>query len=184
MVPFLFLLVAEAMSSFLTAQGTGSRGLKLPISTLEELLDADFADDTTVYLQGGMENLRLFALSMETFCRSSAPTWRPVADFQSIVPCTTVRYLGRYLGIDISPEQQITSLLLSIWKKLLYWSTAQLSLVGRVVVANHILLATMWYISSCWAFSRASVGQVQGSSGTFCGRVVMVGLRGPRWSSL
>ena len=71
LAPFLFLFVAEAMSTFLTAQDTGLRGLQLPIRTAEELLDSEFADDTAVYLQGGEENLRRFASAMERFCRAS-----------------------------------------------------------------------------------------------------------------
>ena len=65
------------------------------------------------------------------------------------------------MGIDITAEQQVAPLLLSIRKKLLHSSNARLSLVGRVVVANQVLLATMWYITSCWVFSRSCLGQVQ-----------------------
>ena len=43
----------------------------------------------------------------------------------------------------------------------MFWSIARLSLAGRVVVANQVLLATMWYITSCWIFSRSCISQVQ-----------------------
>lgn len=36
--------------------------------------------------------------------------------------------------------------------KLLQMKFGKASLVDRVVVANQVLLATMWYITSCWAF--------------------------------
>ncbi|MCO5579514.1 hypothetical protein L7F22_033369 [Adiantum nelumboides] len=44
-------------------------------------------------------------------------------------------------------------ILLDIRRKLIHWSSAPLSLTGRVVVVNQVLLATMWYITSCWIFS-------------------------------
>ena len=49
---------------------------------------------------------------------------------------TPVRHLGCQVGLDLIAEQQIAPLLLSIRKKLLFWSTAHLSLAGRVVVAK------------------------------------------------
>ena len=81
--------------------------------------------------------------------------------FQWIPPGTSVRYLGCHVGLELSAEQQIAPLLLSIRRKLVFWSSARLSLAGRVVVANQVLLATMWYITSCWIFSRSCISQVQ-----------------------
>lgn len=40
---------------------------------------------------------------------------------------TAVRYLGCHVGLDLTAEQQIVSLLLSIRRKLLFWSSASLS---------------------------------------------------------
>ena len=34
-------------------------------------------------------------------------------------------------------------------------------MAGRVVVANQVLLATMWYITSCWVFSSSCISQIQ-----------------------
>ena len=42
-----------------------------------------------------------------------------------------MRYLGCQIGIDLSAEQHIVPLLLSIQKKLLHWSSTRLSLAGR-----------------------------------------------------
>ena len=70
MAPTLFLFFAEAMSSFLSNQGTGLQGLRLPLRE-EELLDSEFADDTTVYLQGHEANLGRFQIALEQFCDAS-----------------------------------------------------------------------------------------------------------------
>ena len=46
---------------FFGSQGIGLKGLRLPVRE-EELLDAEFANDTTVYLQGGQHaNLAQFS---------------------------------------------------------------------------------------------------------------------------
>ena len=167
LAPTLFLFFAEAMSSFLGDQGTGLQGLRLPIRE-DDLLDAEFADDTAVFLAGQEENLSRFQDALELFCDASGakinwhkscgfwtgagdpPAWLPDPLFRWIPPGTSVRYLGCHVGLELAAEQQIAPLLLSIRRKLVFWSTARLSLAGRVVVANQVLLATMWYITSCW----------------------------------
>lgn len=86
----------------------------------------------------------------------------PAPGFKWIPPGTAVvRYLGCQIGLDLSPKQQIAPLFLSIWKKLLFWSSAHLSFARRIVVANQVLLATMWYITSYWIFSSSCISQVQ-----------------------
>ena len=70
-------------------------------------------------------------------------------------------YLGCYIGLELSLEQYIASLLLSIRRKLTHWRSACLSLAGRVVVANQMLLAMMWYITSCWIFLSSCISQVE-----------------------
>ena len=178
LAPTLFLFFAEAMSSFLAAHDTGLQGLRLPVRE-EELLDAEFADDTAAYLHGHEANLIRFQTALEQFCDASGarinwhksygfwvgevdrPQWSPSAQFQWVPPGRAVRYLGCQVGLDLTAEQQIAPLLLSIRKKLLHWSSARLSLAGRVVVANQVLLATMWYITSCWVFSSSCISQVQ-----------------------
>ena len=59
LAPTLFLFFVEAMSSFLASQEVGLQGLRLPIRE-EELLDAEFADDTAMYLQGQRGQLAVF----------------------------------------------------------------------------------------------------------------------------
>ena len=154
------------------------QGLRLPWRE-EELLDSEFADDTAAYLHGHEANLVRFQLALEQFCDASGakinwhkscgfwvsedalPQWVPSTQFQWIPPGRAVRYLGCQVGLDLTAEQQIAPLLLSIRRKLIFWSSARLSLAGRVVVANQVLLATMWYITSCWIFSGSCISQVQ-----------------------
>jgi hypothetical protein len=34
--------------------------------------------------------------------------------------------------------------------KLINWSNNKLSLAGRILVANQVLLASIWYLAACW----------------------------------
>ena len=74
---------------------------------------------------------------------------------------STQCYLGCMVGIDLRPEAMLSPLLLSIKRKLIHWDAQQLSFAGRVVVANYVLLASMWFIASVWLFSRSAITKVQ-----------------------
>lgn len=68
---------------------------------------------------------------------------------------------GFLVGVNLPPEQQIAPLLFSIRKKILNWSSTKLSLAGQVVIVNHVLLSTLWYVLFCWIFSKSSITQIQ-----------------------
>ena len=120
LAPTLFLFFAEAMSSFLVAQETGLQGLRLPIR--EELLDAELADDTAMYLASHEANLSSFQAALEVFCDASGakinwhkscgfwvgegalPCWMPDPLFRWVPPGSAVRYLGCHVGLELSAE--------------------------------------------------------------------------------
>ena len=169
MAPYLFLFFAEAMSSYLSATSLGIQGLCLP-NMSEELLDSEFADNTSLYVRGTHDNLTRLQNALEKVCLGLGaklnwnktvgfwvsdlplPNWLPHPNFRWISEGMAVRYLGFQVGINLSPELQIAPLLYSIRKKLMYWSAKRLSLAGRIVIVNHVLLASMWYVTSCWIF--------------------------------
>ena len=59
LAPTLFLFFVETMKNFLTSQEIGLRGLQLPIKN-EDLLNTEFADDTSVNLARQKGNLVCF----------------------------------------------------------------------------------------------------------------------------
>ena len=79
---------------------------------LHELIDAEFADNTGLYLQGSLDNLQKAEKEINTFCQASRtringnktmgfwvhcddpPTWSPNRCFKWIPKVTTIRYLG------------------------------------------------------------------------------------------
>jgi hypothetical protein len=152
----------------------GIQGLALPFDK-GELLDSEYADDTALYLKGKVSNLRNMHTVLTIFCSGSGvainwdksfgiwvgeghhPDWYPDVSFRWLRLGESVRYLGCQVGIDLPPHLHVAPLLLSLRRKLLFWSSAKLSFAGRIVVTNQVLLASVWYIASAWIFSRASM---------------------------
>ena len=57
--------MAEAMGYFLQATGQGTLGLPLPLRQDHELLDTEFANDTSLTVRGDQHNLTLAFLSID-----------------------------------------------------------------------------------------------------------------------
>ena len=72
LVPSLFLLYVEAVSSFLNSMHLNLRGLLVPRSH-QCLLNIEFVDDTPVYMQGDMENLKKLECGLSLFLRDQTP---------------------------------------------------------------------------------------------------------------
>ena len=150
----LFLLYAEALSSFLNSRHLSLHGLRVPHSH-QSVLDIEFVDDTAVYLQGDLENVQKLESGLDIFCkRSNAminwhkscaiwlcheahPTWHPNPAFKWLNQGASTKYLGFQIGFNIPPKTiMITPVIHSIQQKLIHWSSKKLSLAGRIIVAN------------------------------------------------
>ncbi|MCO5586861.1 hypothetical protein L7F22_040806 [Adiantum nelumboides] len=87
-------------------------------------------------------------------------------DFTWLRPRETCRYLGFQVGLDVTPEQQ-SPVMQSTRRKLCYWSTQHLSLAGRALMANQVLLASAWYVASCWKLHGGVMRQLRQLIGNF-----------------
>ena len=178
LAPYLFLFVAEAMSLFLRKSKVGLKGLSI-LTLKEEIVDAEFADDIALYLEGNVRNLKKAKEVIHCFFLASGASikwnkttgfwiseedllhWSPDFNFRCIPKGEVIRYLGCQIGIGLSAKQQIAPLLLTIRHKLLFWSSAKLSLSGREIIVNYVLLSSIWYILSCWIFSKSCINQIR-----------------------
>ena len=90
-----------------------------------------FADDTTLYLDRDIGNLSRVqdalgaSLNWNKSIRlwvgeGTQPAWYPGL-FQWLHHGEPIRYLGCMVGIDLRPKVMLSSLLLSIKRKLLHW---------------------------------------------------------------
>ena len=69
--------------------------------------------------------------------------------------------MGFQIGFNISPDMMVELVIHSIQQKLIHWSLKKLSLTGRIIVANQVLLAMVWYNLSCWTISKESIHKIQ-----------------------
>ena len=134
-------------------------------------IDLEFADDTTLYVSADARNLLNLQKVLSDICdasgflssmgfwvvSSSPPQDVPSLGFIRVPRGTTIRYLGCQVGIDLLVEEIVTPLLIWVRNKLLYWDNTNLSLPGRVLLANYILCASMWYVASTWLFSQSII---------------------------
>ena len=84
----------------------------------------------------------------------------PSSRFTWIPKGQSIRYLGCRVGLELKAKE-VAPLLLRLRNKLIYWNKEKLSLAGRIVVANSVLLSSIWYIASTWLFSRTIMLKVQ-----------------------
>ena len=178
LAPYLYLFISEAFSFFLNRPDAGIRGLVVP-HACKDLLDSMYADDTMLYLQGNDANLQQAENRIELFCKASGgkinwnksrgfwvspnswPNWQPNADFQWVPNGRAVKYLGFLVGIEIQKNQQLEQVKDKIRKKLRVWASVKLSLACRVIVVNHIFLATMWHLVACWVLAKTCIKNIK-----------------------
>ncbi len=60
-----------------------------------------------------------------------------------------VCYLGIKIGFRLPTEANFDKLMLFLKGKLIAWGHRNLSLAGRILVANQVLLVSMWYLVAC-----------------------------------
>ena len=153
--------MGEAFSAFLHKNKLSIEGVQWR-SMEEVMLDCEFVDDTTLYVVGDGRNLCNVQNVIHDFCDASGaiinwhksmgfwvgegltPTWCLDNGLHWIPKGSLVRYLGCQVGINLSPEAHIQPLLLSLRKKLIFWSSKNLSLPRRLVISNQVLLSSMW----------------------------------------
>jgi len=71
-------------------------------------------------------------------------------------------YLGVQVGSHLPPEANFEKMRLCLKNKLISWSNNRLSLAGRILVANQVLLASMWYIAASWNPNPRMCSQIRG----------------------
>jgi hypothetical protein len=73
-----------------------------------------------------------------------------------------VRYLGIQIGFWLPTEANFEKLMFALKGKMITWGKCKLSLAGRILVANQILLSSMWYLAACWNPNSRMCNQIRG----------------------
>jgi hypothetical protein len=60
-----------------------------------------------------------------------------------------VRYLGIQIGFQLPTEANFEKFMFVLKGKMIAWGKCNLSLAGRILVANQVLFSSMWYLAAC-----------------------------------
>lgn len=134
-----------------------------------------FPNDTALYLVGEGMNLNTTMGILNKFCTASGAklnwnkttsiwaspqerTWRWLEDpgITWILAGHATCLLGYPIGFRVPKEEINNKILLAINKALITWSSNTLSLAGRIIILNQVLLASIWYLCSCSSITSAT----------------------------
>jgi hypothetical protein len=179
LAPYLFILATDILGHMLTNPKHGVEGLALPRGGL--IRDQTFADDTTLYFKGYPPNLDRAQRVLETFCQASrakinwdktaaiwaskkemAWSWGSDVSFRWVPKGEATKYLGIQVGHHLPTEANFDKMMIALKSKFISWSHNNLSLAGRILVANQVLLASLWYLATCWNPNPRMCAQVRG----------------------
>lgn len=166
LAPYLYLMVADVLGYMMQDPQYGVQGLRLPngVTSLEML----FADDTSLSLLGSRENLDNLAMTvLDLYCTASGSkinwtkmniiwasteaktwTWGEALGARWLQTGESGCYLGVPMGFRIPPRIHNEKVLMAVRDAFIHWSTKALSQVGRLIIANQVILALLWYIAS------------------------------------
>ncbi len=167
LAPYLFILATDVLGYMLADPKHGVEGLSLPKGSM--IRDQTFADNTALYLKGTPANMDRAQEVLKTFCRASRAKvnwsksatiwasrrdknweWGEAEGLKWIPKGRGTRYLGIQVGFHLPPEANFAAMMLTLKRKLINWSTNKLSLAGRILVLNQVLLASIWYLAAYW----------------------------------
>lgn len=170
LAPYFFLLTVDVLGQMLQHPRSGVQGLRLPDNTT--ITNQMFADDTMLLLDGTRDNLDRALNVITRFGAASGAKlnlhksvglwlaarprdwqWGEEVGLKWLERGEITKYLGYPFGIDIPQKERDAKMLSQIRKHLVRWSTNKLSLTGRIMVSNQVVLSSIWYLASCTDFS-------------------------------
>ena len=166
LAPYLFLLTVDVLGQMLQHPANQVQGLRLPDQSM--ITNQMFADDTLLLLDGTPDNLDKALAVIKRFGAASGAklnlhksvglwvahaerTWQWGTDegLKWLVPGEVTRYLGFPFGLHIEQKEKDSKMLSQIRKHLSRWAGNKLSLAGRIMVSNQVILSSIWYLASC-----------------------------------
>ncbi|KAG0605467.1 hypothetical protein M758_9G061900 [Ceratodon purpureus] len=182
LAPYLFLLVAEALATASRhAISTGHlKGITLPDGATQQFL-SQYAYDATFSLLGTARSLTTASTLLTDFGLATGlelnrtkcalywfgpgppPAWLSLFGCSVAAPHSLSRLLGTPFGVSLHTGDVDAFLTAKITRKLRYWASIHLSLAGRVVIANSVMLSTLWYFLSIWGGSKTVLNSIRAS---------------------
>ena len=170
LAPYLFLLTVDVLGQILQHPANGVKGLKLPDDSY--ITNQMFADDTLLFLDGTKDNMDRALTVIQRFGAALGAKlnlhkfvglwlsknarewqWGEEAGMKWILLGEVTRYLGYPFGLNIPQQEKDGKMLGQIRKHLAKWVNHPLSLAGRIMIANQVVLSSIWYFASCTDYS-------------------------------
>lgn len=89
------------------------------------------------------------------------PSWLNSYDWSWAQIGELSKLLGTPFGLELDTKNVDDFLVEKITKKLKYWSTTRLSLAGRTLIVNQVLLSTLYYFLAVWAGTVRSLRKIK-----------------------
>ena len=178
LAPYLFLLTVDVLGQMLQHPDCHVKGLRLPDNST--ITNQMFADDTLLLLEGNPSNMDRAIDVINRFGAASGSklnlhksvgvwishtprdwTWGEGEGLKWLQPGEITKYLGYPFGTQLSQQEKDNKMLGQIRKHLHRWSGNQLSLAGRIMVSNQVILSSIWYLASCMDFSNQALRLVR-----------------------
>ena len=152
-------------------------GIKLLFQDQQQLI-AQYTDDTSFIVLGEEEKARNLIYLLETFCLATGQVlnwskssgywksrslpdrleWRDHLGIAWADNDNVSKLLGAPFGLSLSLANVDDFLYEKLAKKLTYWSSTKINPTGRGVVANIVLLSTMFLFLSIWGGTKKGIG--------------------------
>jgi hypothetical protein len=93
---------------------------------------------------------------------------RPVVGIGGWIPPTLKEFPLLRSRYNIPPRNRLPikanfeKLMLTVKGKMIAWGKCNLSLVDKILVANQVLLSSMWYLAACWNPNPRMCNQIRG----------------------
>ena len=178
LAPYLFLLTVDVLGQMLQHPTNGVKGLRLLDNFC--ITDQMFADDTLLLLEGTEDNMEKTINVINKFGAASKAKsnlhksiglwiaqadrpwqWGEAEGLKWLKEGEVTRYLGYPFGLHIPQQEKDRRMLGQIRKHLHRWAGQKLSLAGRIMTANQVILSSIRYLASCTDLSRHALKLAQ-----------------------
>ena len=183
LAPYLFLIVGEALTHMIKKAVTEGRirGVFLPGGKKHQCI-SQYADDSSLMIRGVKKDIDEMVRILKTFSEASGmeinwtkscaywydkythkPDWLAGYNWKWAEEGDLSKLLGTPFGLNLNTPDVDSFLYSKISKKLDYWSTMKLSLAGRIVICNQVLLSTLWFFIMVWGGSNKILKKIRGA---------------------
>lgn len=180
LAPYVFIVVADVMAHAMRAavERGDIQGIQLPDGNKQQL-NVQYADDTSFTVQATPQSVGNLIQILRDFCSAAGleinwrklaaywqspqprPQWLNAFDWTWANEGDLSKLLGTPFGLNLDTKDVDAFLTAKIEKKLSYWCSTRLSLPGRALIVNQVLLSTLYYFLAVWAGTIACLRKIK-----------------------